>query len=81
MKFLVIDDSSEIVDAVTLCLSMRWPEAQVLRAGEGDLNIVRSCLDHHRRHQAIHSHKHLEIGPLQHPARPRTFRLSLLGQR
>lgn len=35
MKFLIIDDSPEIVDAVTLCLSMRWPEAQVLSAGEG----------------------------------------------
>ena len=35
MKFLVIDDSPEIVDAVALCLSLRWPEAQVLSAGEG----------------------------------------------
>lgn len=35
MKFLVIEDAQEIVDAVSLCLSLRWPDAEVLSAGEG----------------------------------------------
>lgn len=35
MKFLVIEDSSEIVDAVSLCLNLRWPQAEVLSASEG----------------------------------------------
>jgi DNA-binding response OmpR family regulator len=35
MKFLVIEDSQEIVDAVSLCLSLRWPEAEVLSSSEG----------------------------------------------
>ena len=39
MKFLVIDDSPEIVDAVALCLSLRWPEAQVLSAGDGEKGL------------------------------------------
>ena len=35
MKLLIIEDSREIVDAVSLCLSLRWPDAEVLSAGEG----------------------------------------------
>ena len=35
MKFLVIEDAQEIVDAVSLCLSLRWPDAEVLSADEG----------------------------------------------
>ncbi len=40
VKFLVIDDSPEIVDAVGLCLNLRWPEAQVLSAGEGESRVL-----------------------------------------
>ena len=39
MKFLVIEDSQEIVDAVSLCLGMRWPEAEVSSAHEGGKGI------------------------------------------
>ncbi len=35
MKFLIIEDSQEIVDAVSLCLSMRWPQAELLSSSEG----------------------------------------------
>ncbi len=35
MKFLIIEDSQEIVDAVFLCLSLRWPQAELLSASEG----------------------------------------------
>ena len=35
MKFLVIEDSQEMVDAVSLCLNLRWPQAEVLCTGEG----------------------------------------------
>lgn len=35
MKFLIIEDSQEIIDAVSLCLSLRWPQAELLSAGEG----------------------------------------------
>ena len=35
MKFLVIDDSQEIIDAVSLCLNLRWPQADVLSSSEG----------------------------------------------
>lgn len=35
MKFLVIDDSQEIIDAVSLCIELRWPQAEVFSATEG----------------------------------------------
>ena len=35
MKILIIEDSQEIVDAVSLCVNLRWPEADVLSASEG----------------------------------------------
>ena len=35
MKFLVIDDSQEIIDAVSLCVSLRWPQAELVSTGEG----------------------------------------------
>jgi len=42
MKILVIDDSPEIIDAVSFCIRLRWPQAEVLAAGEGQqgLDIV-----------------------------------------
>ena len=35
LKFVIIDDSHEIIDAVSLCLSLRWPGAEVFSASEG----------------------------------------------
>ena len=35
MKFLVIDDSQEIIDAVSLCLNLRWPQAELISTSEG----------------------------------------------
>ena len=39
MKFLIIEDAQEIVDAVSLCLNLRWPEAEVASASEGKAGI------------------------------------------
>lgn len=43
MKVLVVDDHQNIVDAVTLCINLRWPTAEVLVAydGESALDAVR----------------------------------------
>lgn len=35
MKVLVVDDSSEIVEVVSLCFKMRWSGTQVVSAGSG----------------------------------------------
>lgn len=35
MKVLIIEDSQEIVDAVSLCLQIRWPAAEISFAVEG----------------------------------------------
>jgi len=44
MKVLVVDDHQNIVDAVTLCISLRWPNAQVAVGydGESALDMVRT---------------------------------------
>lgn len=44
MKVLVVDDHQKIVDAVTLCLKLRWPSAKVLAAYDGvsGLHMVES---------------------------------------
>ena len=39
MKVLIIEDAQEIVDAVSLCLNLRWPEAEVASASEGKTGI------------------------------------------
>lgn len=39
MKVLIIEDSPEIVEAVALCLQLRWPEAEVAIAVEGARGI------------------------------------------
>ncbi len=43
MKFLVINDSSEIIDVLTLCFNLNWPEVELLSASEGEkgLELVR----------------------------------------
>ncbi|MEE9248453.1 MAG: response regulator transcription factor [Dehalococcoidia bacterium] len=35
MKFLIVDDSPEIIDAVSLCLNLRWPQAEMHSTGQG----------------------------------------------
>ncbi len=35
MKYLVVDDSQEIIEAVSLCVSLRWPQAELLSSTEG----------------------------------------------
>ena len=39
MKFLIIDDSPEIIEAVSLCIHLRWPQSEVLSAGEGEQGL------------------------------------------
>ena len=43
MKFLVINDSSEIIEVLTLCFDLHWPEVELLSAREGKkgLELVR----------------------------------------
>ncbi|MFH1742198.1 MAG: response regulator, partial [bacterium] len=44
MRVLIIEDSAEVVEAVSLCLQLRWPEADVVTATEGrkGLEILRA---------------------------------------
>ena len=39
MKFLIIDDNEEIIEAVSLCLRLRWPQAELLGTGEGKCGL------------------------------------------
>ena len=39
MKVLVVDDSSEIVEVVSLCFKMRWSGTQVVSVGDGQSGI------------------------------------------
>lgn len=39
MKILVIEDSPEIIEAISLCFQLRWPEASVVSAINGDTGI------------------------------------------
>ncbi|MDP2660135.1 MAG: response regulator, partial [Dehalococcoidia bacterium] len=32
MKVLVVDDEPDVIEVVTLCFSLRWPEAEVIAA-------------------------------------------------
>ena len=40
MKFLVINDSSEIIDLLSLCFKLHWPEVELLSAIEGKMGLV-----------------------------------------
>lgn len=35
MKILVIDDDPDVVEVVSLCFEMRWPDAELVSAGDG----------------------------------------------
>jgi DNA-binding response OmpR family regulator len=39
MKVLVIDDEPEIIEVVNLCFGLRWPEADVESAGDGEVGL------------------------------------------
>ena len=39
MKVLLIDDSAEIVESVSLCFELRWPEVDFISADEGGRGI------------------------------------------
>ena len=39
MKVLIIEDNAEVVEAVSLCLQLRWPEASILIAAEGHQGV------------------------------------------
>lgn len=43
MNCLIIDDSEEIIDVVSLCFELLWPEASVMAAtdGEGGLKLAK----------------------------------------
>lgn len=40
MKFLVIEDHQNIVDVVKLCISLRWPTAEVVDASDGSTGLT-----------------------------------------
>ena len=42
MKVVIIEDDPEIVEAVSLCFDLRWPDVEVLSANEGiaGLNLI-----------------------------------------
>jgi DNA-binding response OmpR family regulator len=44
MKALIIEDNQDVVDAVTLCLQLRWPEVDISSTTEGSkgMNIIQS---------------------------------------
>jgi DNA-binding response OmpR family regulator len=35
MKVLVVDDEAEVIEVITLCFSLRWPEADLIAAANG----------------------------------------------
>ena len=39
MKVLVVDDESEITEVVSLCFSLRWPDADVESAGDAEAGL------------------------------------------
>jgi len=36
MKVLIVDDEPDVIEVVNLCFSLRWPEAEVISAGNGE---------------------------------------------
>ncbi len=44
MKILIIEDSPDIVDAVTMCFELRWPEVKVIATDRGrqGINLVKN---------------------------------------
>ena len=40
MKVLIIDDEPDVIEVVNLCFSLRWPEAELISAGNGELGLA-----------------------------------------
>ena len=40
MKALIIDDDPDILEVVSLCFEIRWPDATILRAADGASGAV-----------------------------------------
>ena len=36
MKVLVVDDEPDVIEVVKLCFGLRWPEARVIAASNGE---------------------------------------------
>ena len=45
MKILVVDDDPDIVEAVNICFALRWPDAEVLEAPDGNTALTRLAQD------------------------------------
>jgi len=39
MKVMIIEDSPEVVEAVSLCLQLRWPETDIIVSAEGSRGV------------------------------------------
>jgi DNA-binding response OmpR family regulator len=39
MKVLIVEDSPEVVEAVSLCLQLRWPESEITVSAEGTRGV------------------------------------------
>ncbi len=39
MKVMIIEDSPEVVEAVSLCLQLRWPETEIMVSAEGTRGV------------------------------------------
>jgi DNA-binding response OmpR family regulator len=41
MKVLVVDDDPDIVEAVSICFALRWPDAEVVEAPDGETAVAK----------------------------------------
>jgi DNA-binding response OmpR family regulator len=41
MKVLVVDDDPDIVEAVSICFALRWPDADVVEAPDGETAVAK----------------------------------------
>src|SRR3990170_1908420 len=39
MKVLIVDDEPDVIEVVNLCFSLRWPEAEVVSAPDGEAGL------------------------------------------
>ena len=45
MKVLVVDDDPDIAEAVGICFALRWPDAEVIDAPDGETALARFAQD------------------------------------
>ena len=41
MKVLAVDDDPDIIEAVGICFALRWPEAELIQAPDGNTALAR----------------------------------------